>query len=254
MAVLFALPALAGIAWGLISGGAQYTLIGVGVTFILLAGQRFLNTPLSFRAALRAFNGGDTDRALRLINKSIEARPDYWESYQLRALIYLSRLDLARAERDAKTAVSRRPDAHPVYNTLGQVYLAQARFAEAEAVYAEAVERAPDNDLYHYHLGLSRYRREKYRPAAEALARATRGSLPRAMYDLAAHYYLGGCLEALGEPDAAAEAFAAMSHFRGGLAALRRQLRNQPPYPHLEQMRADAADMAARLGMGEEEE
>jgi TolA-binding protein len=141
-----------------------------------------------------------------------------------------------------------------VYNTLGQVYLAQARFAEAEAVYAEAVERAPDNDLYHYHLGLSRYRREKYRPAAEALARATRGSLPRAMYDLAAHYYLGQCLEALGEPDAAAEAFAAMSHFRGGLAALRRQLRNQPPYPHLEQMRADAADMAARLGMGEEEE
>lgn len=253
-AVLFALPALAGIAWGLISGQARYTLIGVGVTFVLLVAQRVLNTPLSFRAALRHFNSGDVDQALQLINKSIEARPDFWESYQLRALIHLSKLNFARAERDAKTAVSRRPEAHPVYNTLGQVYLAQERFAAAEEAYVQAVELAPDNDLYRYHLGLSRYRQEKYRPAAEALAAATQGALPRAMHDLAAHYYLGRCLEALGEADAAAEAYAEMAHFRRGLATWRRQLRDQPPYPHLAQMRADVADMAVRLAVGEEEE
>ncbi|MEZ4518896.1 MAG: hypothetical protein R3C44_19440 [Chloroflexota bacterium] len=47
-----------------------------------------LTTPISYRMARRRFFAGDMSMALDLVDKSIAARPDFWESYQLRALIF----------------------------------------------------------------------------------------------------------------------------------------------------------------------
>jgi tetratricopeptide (TPR) repeat protein len=246
-AVLLALPALAGVTWGVVSGAMRYTLLGVGLTLLLLTAQRILNTPFSYRVAYGRFRAGDTERALELINKSIAARPDFWQSYQLRALIYLAHLNFQHAEREGLHALRLRPDAHPLYNTLGQIYLAHMRFAEAADAYTAARQLAPDYALYWYHLGLSYYRLGQYQEAAESLAAATRGALPLVEYDLQAHYYLGRSLEALGEEELAAQAFQAMAHFADGLAPLQAQLASQPPFPHLELLTADSADIEYRL-------
>ncbi len=247
IAIVLALPALAGIALGLVYGSASYTLLGVGLSLALLIGQRIVDTPISFRFAARQFHNGQIEAALDLVNRSINARPDFWQSYQLRAMIYLTRLDFVRAEKDALAAIERNPKAHPAYNTLGQIYLAQERFAEAADVYNQALDLAPDYALYHYHLGLAQYRLGQFDEAADSLAESTRRTLPIVEYDLQSYYYLGRSLEALGETDLAAEADTEMARFADGLWPLRRQLDNQPDFPHLAQMRADAADLARRL-------
>lgn len=246
-AILLALPAVAGITVGLISGSASYTLIGVAITFVLLVVQRFLHTPLSYRAAYGRFQAGDMEQALTLINKSIQSRPDFWQSYQLRALIHLLQIDFPRAERDARRAVERGPHAHSAYNTLGQIYLAQMAFAQARDTYLEALRLAPDNALYHYQLGLSYFRLEAFRKAAESFAIAIGRPLLTVEYDLLAHYYLGRSLQALGHEEQAQEAYDNMETAVDGLQNLKAQLRDQPSTPHLALMRTDLADLESRL-------
>lgn len=247
LAVAIAIPAIAGISYGLANGSTSAALLGVGITVLLLTILRFYQTPLSFRMANSRFRRGDIDGALELIDKSIAARPDFWESYQLRAMIHLSNMHLTHAERDAQKAVEINPRAHPVYNTLGHIYLAQERFPEAEEAYGRALDLAPGYALYLYHLGLSEFRQGKYRDAAESFAAATQGTLPTAEYDLQSRYYLARSLEAIGEDKRAALAEAQMGKFAYGLDPLQEMIARQPDYPHLEQTRADLADIAQRL-------
>jgi Flp pilus assembly protein TadD len=247
LGLAIAVPAIAGISYGLANGRTSAALLGVGVTVLLLTLLRFFQTPLSFRLASSRFRDGDTEGALELVSKTIDARPDYWEAYQLRAMIYLANMHLTHAERDAKKAIELKPSAHPVYNTLGHVYLAEEQFAEAEDAYGRALDLAPGYALYLYHLGLAEFRQGKYRDAAESFAAATQGTLPTAEYDLQARYYLARCLEALGEMEKAAAAEEQMARFAYALEPLQKMIARQPNYPHLEQTRADLDDLAARL-------
>ena len=246
-AVLLAIPALAGIAFSLVDGRLQPTFIGISITILGLILQRALSTPISYRVATRYFNRGDLPQALKLINKSLEARPNFWESYQLRALIYLAQMDFVQAERNALQAIKRQPKAHPIYNTLGQIYLAQMSFDQARDAYASALDLAPKLTLYQYHLGLSYYRLEQYARAVEHLAAATRGTMPMIEYDLLAHYYLGMSLEQIGETEVAQQAYEGMYPFRDGLYTLQSQIENQPDYPHITLMRTDLAAIAQCL-------
>jgi tetratricopeptide (TPR) repeat protein len=239
LAMIFAVPALVGIALSLSSGSVQPLLFGVGITFLLLVVQRLLDTPVSYRVALRHFGQGRMDEALTMINKAIQARPDFWESWQLRALIHLMNLDFERAERDARAAIDMKPNAHPVYNTLGQLYLAREQFAEAAAVYNQALDLDPDNGIYHYLLGLSLYRQEQFEEAVTALHTAVKRNLPLPEYDLLAHYYLAQSLEQSDRPKAAQEVYAEMANFKESLAYLQAQMAELPAYPHRAQMRAD---------------
>ena len=247
LALAVAVPAIIGISIGLANGSISAALLGVGITVLLLTLLRFYQTPLSFRLAGSRFRRGDLDGALELIDKSIDARPDFWESYQLRAMILLADMRLDYAERDAKTAIKINPKAHPVYNTLGNIYLAQGRFAEAEEAYSHALDQAPGFALYLYHLGLCEFRQGKYRDAAESFAAATQGTLPTAEYNLQACYYLARSLEEIGEPERAQLAEAQMAKFAFGLEPLQDMISRQPDYPHLEQTRADIEEITERL-------
>ena len=251
LALAMAVPAIIGISYGLAYGSTSYALLGVGLTMLLLVLLRFFQTPLSFRAANANFRRGDLQGALELVDKAIDARPDFWESYQLRAMIHLSNMHLTHAERDARQAITINPKAHPVYNTLGHIYLAQERFADAEKTYGRALDLAPGYALYLYHLGLSEFRQGKYRDAAESFAAATQGTLPTAEYDLQARYYLACALEEIGMTEQARAARAQMVKFAYGLEPLQKRLERQPDYPHLEQMRIDLADLAEQLAAGE---
>lgn len=246
-AVVIAIPALLGISLGLIRGRVSDTLLGVGVTFLLLFLYRTFNTPISYRVAFRHFRAGNMTTALELVDKAIAARPDFWESYQLRALIFLTELDFSRAERSAKEAIARKPNAHPVYNTLGQVYLAQARFDKAQTSLAQALELDPGNALYRYHLALCQFRQEDYRAAAATFMEAISGSLRFLEYELQAHYYLWRCLAQLGETEQASTVHEKMQAFAEGVPLIQEQLADQPDYPHLPYLQADAADLAQQF-------
>jgi tetratricopeptide (TPR) repeat protein len=247
LALIVAVPAIVGIALSLVNGTLTEAIVGGGITFVLLVALRFFHTPISYRVAYRRFRDGNMQEALEMINKSINARPDFWESYQLRSLIYLTQMSLEHAERDAQTAIELNPKAHPVYNTLGQVYLAQERFAAAEEAYGRALDLAPGYALYLYHLGLCEFRRQDFEESAPSFAAASQGTLPLVEYDLQNAYYLTRSLEELGDEENAEKARMQMVKFRDGLPLIQKQLENQPPYPHLELMRADADDLELRL-------
>jgi Flp pilus assembly protein TadD len=247
LGLILAVPAIIGIALSLVNGRLNEMLIGLGITVFLLVLLRFFNTPISYRVAYRRFRDGRMQEALEMINKSINARPDFWESYQLRSLIYLTQMSFDHAERDAQTAVDINPKAHPVYNTLGQIYLAQERFSEAEEVYGRALDLAPGYALYLYHLGLCEYRRRDFVASAQSFAAASQGTLPRVEYDLQTAYYLLRSFENLGDEANAQKARDQVSRFQDGLPAIQKQLENQPPYAHLPQMRADAEDLQREL-------
>lgn len=247
VAMILAIPAITGIAFGLFRGSALYAITGVCLTLLLLGLRQLLTTPISYRLAKRRFFAGDMTSALDLVDKSIHARPAFWESYQLRALIYLSSMRFDLAESDARTALTLRPDAHPAYNTLGQLYLATNRFGEARSAYLKATELAPKNPLYQYHLGLSEYRLENYRASAEALAAATRLGLPYVTYELLTYYYLLCSLEKNHETEKAEEVADDLPKFREGLAQLKEELAHQPDFPHLPLLKKDLKDLEERL-------
>lgn len=247
MSLLLAVPGILGITYGLVRGEALYAITGVSASLLLLAWQRVLTTPFSYRMARRAFMRGQLETALDLVDKAIVARPAFWESYQLRALINLSGMQFVAAERDARKALELRPDAHPVYNTLGQLYLAESRYPQAHDAYSRAIDLSPKQALYHYHQGLAGYRLGQHRAAAEALAAATRLGLPHVTYELQAYYYLGRALEGNGEIEKAEEVFEDMVKFKDGLETLKTELKQQPDFPELPALRADLRDMEKRL-------
>jgi len=249
--ILLAGPAIAGITFGMRDGNAVYAITGVSLSLLLLSVQRVLTTPFSYRMARRSFMRGNLGLALDLVDKAIVARPAFWESYQLRALIYLSAMEFEQAERDALKALELRPDAHPAHNTLGQLYLAGSQYEHAADAYSKAIDLAPKHALYHYHQGLALYRLGVVRDAAEALAASTRLGLPDVSYELQAYYYLGRALERNGEIEKAEEIYADMATFKPGLEMLRAELKDQPDFPELAALRADLSDMERRLGAAE---
>ncbi|MCA9868348.1 MAG: tetratricopeptide repeat protein [Anaerolineae bacterium] len=245
--LLLAVPAVLGITLGLVRGEAIFAITGVSASLLLLTAQRGLSAPFSYRMALRSFNRGHLETALDLVDKAIDARPVFWESYQLRSLIYLSVMQFGQAERDALKALELRPDAHPVHNTLGQLYLAGSQYERAAEAYGKAIDLSPKQALYHFYRGLALYRLGEARDAAESLAASTRLGLPDVTYELQAYYYLGRALEQNGEIEKAEEIFADMVKFADGLEMLKADLKQQPDFPELAALRADVRDMQRRL-------
>lgn len=247
LAIGFAVPSLLGVSFGMSNGRLSPMILGVSLTILLLVLYRAVNTPLSYRFAARQFRQGNLDQALTLIDKAIAARPHYWESYQLKSLIFLAQADLPRAERAAKEAITVNPQAATTYNSLGQIYLAQARFAEAQQAYVTAVEIQPDNALYWYHLGLCQFRLAQFEAAGQSLAAASKRSPRLLVYELLTYYYLWRSLQESGQIEAAAEALDKMQEFSAGLPILQAQIEDQPETAHLPFIQADLQELARQL-------
>ncbi|MCP4361433.1 MAG: tetratricopeptide repeat protein [Chloroflexi bacterium] len=243
-AVLLAIPALVGISYGMSNGRANPIIFGVGVTILLLIGYRLVSTPISYRFAYRRYLSGEYEAALTLVEKTTAARPDFWEAYQLKALIFLELMDFPRAERSAIEATDANPRADIAFNTLGQIHLLQAQFEAAKQAYIHCVELNPDNALYWYHLGLCQYRLAEYDAAVESLAAASKRS-PRILeYELLQHYYMWRCLQQLNREELAAEVLTKMQKFTPGLTILQTEIEHQPQTAHLPLMQADLDQLA----------
>jgi tetratricopeptide (TPR) repeat protein len=246
-AVILAVPALVGITISLTSGDTVPLIAGVALTLALLAGQRFLETPLTYRRAAAAFAAGNNDLAMDMVNRAIALRPDFSESFQLRALVHLADGELIPALQDGQMAVAQEPEQPTAHSVLGQIYLAQGAYEAAATAFDMALVFDPDNALYHYYFGLCQYRLEQHQTAAEALHTAVNRNLPRDDFLLLALYYLGESLAQLNRAEEAAERFGQMDNFRDSLADLQAQYDHLPSYPHLERMKLDLTAVAERL-------
>ena len=241
VALLMAVPALIGITLGTVNGRSTPIIVGFGITFLLLLVQRAFNIPLSYRAAAQAYENGEFTQALELINKSIKARPDFAESYQLRAMIRFVNQQFDAAEKDAQKAIDLSPKVDQFYNTLGQIYLVNGRFSEMRDTYQQAIEVNPDRAMNHYHLGLSNYRLGNFREAAEALSMATRKTIPDITYDLLTHFYLWQSSIEIGENDLAQEAYDTMLKFKDGFDNLEAQMETESSTEHGKLMKQELA-------------
>lgn len=248
VALALAIPALVGVSVGMSNGRIAPILLGFGLTGLLLVIHRAVSIPISYRFAARRYQTGDLAAALALVEKSIDARPNFWESYQLKALIFLAQADFPRAERAAKEALTANPQSDAAANTLGQIYLAQAQFEAAKGAYIQAVSQNPDHALHWYHLGLCQYRLAEWAEAVDSLVGATKRAPHILEYELWQHFYLWRCLQALGREEQAAEVHTKMQKFAEGLPYLQEQLAQQPETPHLPLIRADLADLAQQIG------
>lgn len=253
LALLFALPALAGITTGLIQGRSRFIVIGVAITFVLLFIQRIFQMPTSYLIASRNFQRGNYEQALKLINKSIAARPDFPESYQLRASIRMLYKQFAKAEQDAKHAIALQPEAHGNYNTLGQVYLAEAKYDQAFKMFNKAASLDESVAMNQYHKGLSAYRMKNYEQAAEALSMSTKKTLPLIEYDLLAHFYLYKTLLKLGQKTTAETAVSTMQKFAEGVPFVEEIVSHNPENPHIKQLGIDLEEIKTLLPESTEE-
>ena len=242
-AMIMAIPALLGITFGIVNGRSSYMILGVSITIILLIIYRALSTPLSYRFAYRAFQQGNNEEALTLLNKAIESRPKFWESYQLESMIYLMQLDFDKAEDSAKQGLIFKPNAHTLYNTLGQIYLAQTRFVESQNAYTAAIELDKNNGIYWYYLALNQYRLEAYRDSAESFTAAIKNTLRFLEFELMAHYYLWRCLIHLELSEEADTVHEKLQKFEEGLPIVQEQTATLPNYAHKPLLEADVADL-----------
>lgn len=225
-AVALAIPALLGLGYGVSNGRLGPILLGMGLTGILLLLYRAVSTPISYRVAYQQYRQGNYSQALQLVEKTIVARPDFWESYQLKAIIQLQQGAYAQAEQAAKAGTAVAPYSDLMANSLGQVYLAQGKFAPAKEAYATAVTRNSDHAIHWYYLGLCQYYLGEYEDAAASLAASSKRS-PRILeYELLCHYYLWQCLSQLGQTSTAAEVQQKMQKFSEGVPLLQAQISN----------------------------
>ncbi len=247
LALLFALPALAGLTTGLIQGRTGLIVIGFAITFVLLFIQRIFQMPTSYLIASRNFQQGNYERALNLINKSIESRPDFPESYQLRASIRMIYKQFAKAELDAKHAISLQPNAHSNYNTLGQIYLAESKYDQAYEMFDKATSLDDSIAMNQYHKGLAAYRLGKHQLASEALSLSTKKTLPLIEYDLLSHFYLYKSLMKIKQNKTAETAVETMQKFAEGVPFVEEMVEQNPENPHIKLLGKDLKEIKKLL-------
>lgn len=239
--VLLIIPLFTALVAFLLTDQILYTGLGFVVGYLIMQGARYLLLPPNLHEAVQRFQAGELDEALTLTDRAIAARPERWESYYLRTLIFFALSDLDEAEASARKAIELKPDSDTNYVSLGQILYSKANFVEAREAFAEAVRLRGKEGLNQYHLGASLYQLDRCKEAAPRLELATRLGIENEQLALLALYYLGRCQERLDQPEEAAAAYAQMQEQGEALAALKEDVARAPTYPALSGLRQDVA-------------
>jgi tetratricopeptide (TPR) repeat protein len=225
---------IAGIIFGLLAEFWLLVYLGLGVC-VLIAVITFalekLFVPPFYRAANKQLREGDVDSALELINKSIEARPQSYESYATRAYLYICKNQFAQAKQDAQYIIQLKPDYSLGYRVLGQWFYFQSHYAEAIDPFSEALRLDPKDGVHYCTLGLTYYRLKEYKKAVEHLQRAI--SMKSSIdCSFSTYYYLGRSFEQLGQEEKTDELFAKMRKYVSNLKTWENQYKDLPDdYP-----------------------
>lgn len=250
--LLFTLPIGLGLLAFFATRNLLYTALGFVAGYFLMEGLRFLVLPPHLHRAVRLFQGGAMEEALALSERSLEQRPDRWETHYLRSLIFFALSRLPDAVASARRAVSINPKSDASHARLGQALAAEGHLAEARTALERAVALRGRDAGYHYHLGAVLFQMEEYGKAIPHLAIAVERGLDSPQLGLLASYYLGRALEHQGGTEEANAAYDRMRQRAGALAGLQQDVANAPDYPALASLRHDVAAIAQRLGRSAE--
>ncbi len=221
--------------------------VGLAVGIAVTIWYCFLRLPPYYWSAFNQFRLRNLDRALHLLEKSIQARPKSYQAHQLRSMVHYMGMQMVEAEQDARAAIRLNPKSFSGQNMLGSALLLQGRYPEAKQAFTEALRLAPNYAINHYNLGQVHYRLGEYADAEKGLTIAARAGMPNAQTNLRAHYLLGRTLEALGDLTRAEKVYRKMVRFRHGLEKLADWLHDAPDHPEILQLRAEQADIERRL-------
>lgn len=107
--------------------------------------------------ARTALARGDTDRALSLSTRAVDAASDKPVGYALRALVHEARRDFETCVPDYTKVLSFLPDNIPALHRRGEAYFRLGRFRESVADFDKEVSLDASREPYHWQRGLSLY-------------------------------------------------------------------------------------------------
>ncbi|MBI1920681.1 MAG: tetratricopeptide repeat protein [Geobacter sp.] len=116
----------------------------------------------------------EPDRAISVLEKSLEVNPFAWETYITLAVLYSEQGDAAKATTLLKRAIGLNPANANAYLNLGKISEDQGQRAEAERFYRRAIELKPDFGIAYYNLGVLLYQQHRQRESLDALRQAVR--------------------------------------------------------------------------------
>ena len=245
--LLYAIPLGLAFVTFLLSSDILFTagafLAGLGILYLIRG--RFL--PPHVDRAARLFRSGRLQEALVAANAAIEARPESWEGYYLRALTYYDLNQLDDAAADARRAIELKPEEATTHAILCQVYYWQNRYDEAQLSFAKAAELNKRDPMNHYWLGATLFQQGEYGRAIPRLELSAGLKMPNQQLELLTYYYLGTALEAEGHVEDAQFPFKKMAKLDKVFAALEQDVRRAPESPGLPRLRQDVTAIRRRL-------
>ncbi len=122
-----------------------------------------------FKAGMKAGEKGETDKAIKHYQKTIELAPDFHPAHSNLGYQYMSQSNLAEAEQAFNQAIKLDQDDANAYFGLGNVLYQTQRFEDAERNLEEGLKRQPRSALGHYLLGSSYARTGKVAEAEKNL-------------------------------------------------------------------------------------
>jgi len=156
--------------------------------------------------ARRAYEAGESARALALARQTLAQHPDDYPTCHLEAIVLREAGALRAARRAADRLVALRPDLYYGYAERGLTLLTSGETVEAVGALEQATARAPWLAEGHYNLGMARAEAGDPTGATEALERALRLGLTDEVTRLLARYRLSQAYRRLGlAREAAAE-------------------------------------------------
>jgi len=101
-----------------------------------------------------AHQQGQSEQALKLIERSLELEPGRADWYSNLAIVLRDRLELDEAVAACRQAIALDPDHANAHNNLGVLLRAQGKPVEAEAAYRAAIRACPDHSDAYTNLGI----------------------------------------------------------------------------------------------------
>ena len=246
--LLFILPLAAGLIAYFATQNLLVTALGFIAGYLLMEYLRFVVLPPYLHRAVRLYQGGSLEEALALTDRSLEKRPERWETHYLRSLIFFALSRLPDAIASARRAVAINPKSDASQARLGQALVADGHLEEGRRALEQAVALRPRDAGYRFHLGAALYQLGAYGEAIPHLALAAERGSGNPQLDLLASYYLARSLEQRGGTDEATAAYERMRRHANALPGLQQDLSQAPDYPALAALRRDVAAIAQRLG------
>jgi len=164
---------------------------------------------------------GDTEGAIRHLERAIAANPKYAKAYNNLGAIYEKKGDAARAEREYQNAIAADASYAMAYYNLGNIYGKRSELGRAAALYEQSIAWDPDYAPAHNNLGNVRRLGGDVDGAIASYRRAVRAEPDHA----SSWRNLGDCLAGKGDFGGAADAYGNVLRVNPGDAEARERLR-----------------------------